>query len=140
MRLPTDTTYEAWDALRRERFVVAEGMDNVKVEHLRYETAVFYGDDGNSSMAFWNVHTGCCYIKSKREAIFTILVGVRNYMMNALDAWEFCDGENVDSNLPWGTLFGEREPVSKAERWQRERDAREEALERQREEDKHLPF
>jgi len=109
MRLPGNTTYEDWDAMRRERFAIVDEFGgrecDVTVQHGEYETALFFGNNGNSGIAEWRTWEGTCSIMTKRQAIFCIVEGIKNYMMNALDAWEFADGENIDMNTPWGVLF-----------------------------------
>ena len=123
MRLPDTTSYEDWDAMRRKRFAENKGTKeefgypDVTVQHNEYETCLFMGDHGNSGIATWVCATGYCYIMTKRQAIFRILEGMRNYMMNALDAWEFeelgdhnpeFEGQtkrNIDIDLAWGVLF-----------------------------------
>jgi hypothetical protein len=109
MKLPGHTTYDDWDQLRRIRFTVVDGMPDVTVQHNRYETCLFLFDSGNSGIATWEPSTGSCYIKTKREAIFTVLQTMRNYMMNALGAWEFKDGKNIDSDDVWGVMFTNEE-------------------------------
>jgi hypothetical protein len=110
MKLPGTTTYDDWDQLRRNRFKVIENMEDVTVQHSRYETCLFMYDSGNSGIATWECSTGSCYIKTRRQAIFTVLSGMRNYMLNALGGWEFTDsGKNIDSDLPWGVLFSNEE-------------------------------
>ncbi len=109
MRLPGSTTYEEWDEMRRERFDAYISYGDVTVQHGRYETCLFMGASGDSGIATWDCSTGSCYIVTKRQAIFKILSGMRNYMINALDASEFKDGKNIDSDLPWGVLFANEE-------------------------------
>ena len=109
MRLPETTTYEQWDALRRERFTKQNGFDDVTVQHNRYETCLFMYESGNSGIAMWEIATGYCYTKTKRQAIFSVLSRMRNYMVHALDAWEFNGGENIDAHLPWGVMFTNEE-------------------------------
>ena len=123
MRLPGDTTYEQWDAMRRERFGEVGNMKDVTVEHLRYETCLYFGPSGNSGVATWHCSTGQCSILTRRQAIFRVVSGIRNYMMNALgeDSWLFTElgdhkpqfagqkRRNIDSNLPWGMLFSQED-------------------------------
>ncbi len=109
MRLPGSTTYEEWDEMRRERFDADVSYGDITVQHNRYETCLFMFESGSSGAATWSTTTGSCYIATKRQAIFKVLHGMRNYMMNALAASEFKDGVNIDANLPWGVLFSDKE-------------------------------
>jgi len=107
MRLPNTTTYEEWNALRHKRFDRVPGFKDITIEHFRYETHLFMYESGISNVAVWDIDTGNCCIKTRREAIFSLLYTMRNYMLNGLDAWEFEDGKNVDLDLPWGVLFSD---------------------------------
>lgn len=80
------STYETWDAERRETFDSFESSyDLIEVVHGEHETAVYYGSTSGYVVAGWCQATGHSHIKSVSALAEMMANGVRNYITNAYE-------------------------------------------------------
>jgi len=86
---PAPDSFEAWDAERRETFgVFSEDYDHtsddhISVDHLEYETVVYYGSAGGRVVASWNRALGEPTCRTVEWLADAIAQDTRNYILNA---------------------------------------------------------